>query len=107
MSYPSGDVTARLTLDISDFTKQTEIAEEQAESLKESLKSSLNSGGVGDGLKSSLETLKKEFASLIDESKLLKSIDENLSKLTGSFGRVSKSAGNMGKETLTEFNKMQ
>lgn len=107
MSYPSGDVTARLTLDISDFTKQTKEAENQATALKESLKSSLNSGGVGDGLKSSLETLKKEFTSLIDESKLLKSIDDNLIKLTDSFRKGANSAGEFGNKTLTEFNKMQ
>lgn len=107
VEYTSGSVTAKLTLDITGFKKATKEAENQATALKESLESSLNSGGVGDGLKSSLKTLKKEFASLLDESKLLKSIDENLIKLTGSFGRVSKSAGNMGKNTLTEFNKMQ
>lgn len=107
VEYTSGSVTAKLTLDITGFKEATKEAENQATALKESLESSLNSGGVGDGLKSSLETLKKEFASLLDESKLLKSIDENLIKLTGSFGRVSKSAGNMSKNTLTEFNKMQ
>lgn len=106
-NYSSGDIKARITIDVTQFTKGLETVSSEAKNTEQAIKKSLNATNVGDGLKSSLETLKKEFASLLDESKLLKSIDENLIKLTGSFGRVSKSAGNMGKNTLTEFNKMQ
>ena len=105
-TYESANIQAKVTLSTKDFQNGITRIEGQARALNTNLNSALGKG-VGDGLKSSLETLKKEFASLLDESKLLKSIDENLIKLTGSFGKVSKSAGNMSKNTLTEFNKMQ
>ena len=105
-TYESANIQAKVTLSTKDFQNGITRIEGQARALNTNLNSAFGKG-VGDGLKSSLETLKKEFASLLDESKLLKSIDENLIKLTGSFGRVSKSAGNMSKNTLTEFNKMQ
>lgn len=95
-SYSSGSIKASITLDTSQFQASMAQVKQEASNLNKSLNVK---NDFADQLATALKKVKSELTSLIDESKMLKSIEGNIKTMAGSFDKVTPKIKNAGEQT--------